>query len=264
MSPKNRQVLLVLWLCACVLLVEGLIAGFEAPKPKPVLFWDGKTLAEVLLDESGQMVHCRLHELEEPSDAEPILKGSGLRVKRPNFKEMLRLINECTFLEKPAANVTHSNATNLLEGVSSWSAWSLWNGILPGTKWCGVGDIADSFEELGTQTDVDACCRAHDHCPVKLKAFRTGYGMINLSLYTKSHCDCDKEFFSCLKTSSNKLADVVGNLYFNIMKFQCLKEHRPFVCIENRTETDGTEKCIKWGADPESKKMQTSVTFLKY
>ncbi|GIY25934.1 acidic phospholipase A2 PA4 [Caerostris extrusa] len=128
----------------------------------------------------------------------------------------------------------------------------------------GVGDIAESFEQLGTQVEVDACCRAHDHCPVKLKAFRTGYGLINLSLYTKSHCDCDREFFSCLKTSRNKVADVVGNFYFNIMKIQCLKEHRPFVCIENRTETDGMTTCIKWGEDPESKKMHTTVTHLRY
>ncbi|KAF8766348.1 Acidic phospholipase A2 PA4 like protein [Argiope bruennichi] len=230
----------VLLLGACTAVVQCMIAEYETYKPKPILYCDGKTLAEIVLGENGEMTHCRLHELEEPSDAEPIIKGSGLQVKYPNFKEMLQLINECTFLEKPAANST-DNTTSSLEVVSTWSAWSLWNGILPGTKWCGVGDIADSFEELGSQTEVDACCRAHDHCPVKLKAFRTGYGMINLSLYTKSHCDCDKEFYSCLKASRNKVADVVGNLYFNIMKIQCIKEHRPFVCTEN---SDFLKMCV--------------------
>ncbi|GFS63185.1 putative DD41D transposase [Trichonephila clavipes] len=122
----------------------------------------------------------------EPSDGDAIIKGSGLKVKYPNFKEMLQLINNCTWLERPAANSTENTTISPLEVVSTWSTWSLWNGILPGTKWCGVGDIAGSFEELGTQMEVDACCRAHDHCPVKLKAFRTGYGIINLSLYTKN------------------------------------------------------------------------------
>ncbi|XP_035226339.1 phospholipase A(2)-like, partial [Stegodyphus dumicola] len=132
------------------------------------------------------------------------------------------------------------------------------------TKWCGVGDIAESFEELGSQAEVDACCRAHDHCPVKLKAFRAGYGLINLSLYTKSHCDCDKEFYSCLKRSENKFADVVGNFYFNFMRAQCIKEHRPFICVENRTEINGGQRCVKWSADPNSKKMQVTLTQLKY
>ncbi|KAG8187722.1 hypothetical protein JTE90_000186 [Oedothorax gibbosus] len=237
---------------------------YEDFGPSPVLYSDGKTLAEVVYDEYGDMVHCKLHELEEDSDADELIRNSGLRVKYPTFNNMLQLINNCTRLERPpAANAT--SAAHPLEPVaSSWSTWTLWNGILPGTKWCGVGDIAGSFEDLGTQQEVDACCRAHDHCPVKLKAFRTGYGLINFSLYTKSHCDCDKEFYSCLKESTNKIADVVGNFYFNIMRVQCIKEHRPFVCIENGTDTSGLQKCIKWGADPDSKKMQTTVTQLKY
>lgn len=37
---------------------------YEDETPKPTLYYDGKTLAEVFLDESGTMVHCRLHELE--------------------------------------------------------------------------------------------------------------------------------------------------------------------------------------------------------
>lgn len=254
----------IFWICTYIVFYETVVAEYNDISPRPILYCDGKTLAEVIFDENGQMVHCRLHELEEPSDADVIVKGSGLKVKYPNFKEMLQLINNCTWLERPVANLTENTTTNPLEVISTWSTWSLWNGILPGTKWCGVGDIAGSFEELGTQMEVDACCRAHDHCPVKLKAFRTGYGIINLSLYTKSHCDCDKEFFSCLKASRNKVADVIGNFYFNIMKIQCIKEHRPFVCVENRTEINGSQKCIKWGADPNSRKMQTSVTLLKY
>lgn len=233
---------------------------------RPILLYDGKTLAEVILDEDGVMRHCRLHELEEESDAEPIIKNSGLPVKYPSFREMLMLINKCTQLEKPGISSTEApptTASSVLD-INSWSQWSLWNGILPGTKWCGIGDIAGSFEELGRETEVDSCCRAHDHCPVKLKAFRTGYGLINLSLYTKSHCDCDKEFHSCLKNTRNKFADAVGNFYFNFMKMQCIKEHRPFICIENRTEIDGGQQCVKWGEDPHSTKMHVTITELEY
>lgn len=248
-----------------VLLTENANSLYEDQTPRPTLFWDGKTLAEVILDENGTMVHCRLHELEEEADAEPLIRGSGLPTKYPNFQTMLQLINNCTRLEMPPGFTIEASPTNSSDhGTDFWSPWSLWNGIVPGTMWCGVGDIADSFEQLGTQADVDACCRAHDHCPVKLKAFRAGYGLINLSLYTKSHCDCDKEFFGCLKNSRNKLSDAVGNFYFNFMRAQCIKEHRPFICVENRTEVDGGVRCVRWSADPNSKIMQVTISQLKY
>ncbi|XP_054724391.1 uncharacterized protein LOC129234419 [Uloborus diversus] len=250
--------------CGFLFFFCGVASQFNDIRPRPILFSDDKTLAEVILDENGDMIHCRLHEMEESSDAEAIIKGSGLDVKYPSFKTMLQLINNCTRLAMPSINATMV-ATTEAPASHFWSPWAnMWNGIMPGTKWCGVGDIAESFEELGSQADVDACCRAHDHCPVKLKSFRAGYGLINLSLYTKSHCDCDKEFYGCLKGSENKFADVVGNFYFNIMRMQCLKEHRPFICVENRTDVDGGQRCVKWSADPNSKKMQVTLTHLKY
>lgn len=54
-----------------------------------------------------------------------------------------------------------------------------------GTKWCGPGDVASSYDDLGPIMDVDSCCRAHDHCPIKVKGFATAHGLVNLSLYTK-------------------------------------------------------------------------------
>lgn len=62
---------------------------------------------------------------------------------------------------------------------------SVWKGIVPGTRWCGLGDSALDYHDLGPRSDIDLCCRAHDHCPIRLKAFRMGYGLINFSFYTK-------------------------------------------------------------------------------
>ena len=42
---------------------------------------------------------------------------------------------------------------------------------------------------------MDKCCRAHDHCPVKIKAFSSNYGATNYHVYTKSHCACDDLFY---------------------------------------------------------------------
>ena len=39
--------------------------------------------------------------------------------------------------------------------------WNLLNRILimPGTKWCGAGDIAEHYHDLGYHRDADKCCR---------------------------------------------------------------------------------------------------------
>lgn len=78
-----------------------------------------------------------------------------------------------------------SNSSASSSGGPGANFISMWKGIVPGTKWCGLGDSALDYHDLGGKADVDLCCRAHDHCPVRLKAFRMGYGLINFSFYTK-------------------------------------------------------------------------------
>lgn len=33
----------------------------------------------------------------------------------------------------------------------------------PGTRWCGPGNTADDYDDLGTHPEEDKCCRRHDH-----------------------------------------------------------------------------------------------------
>ena len=52
----------------CVYVIECSIPNaksqYEDYAPKPVLYCEGKTLAEVIYDDNGNMVHCILHEVE--------------------------------------------------------------------------------------------------------------------------------------------------------------------------------------------------------
>lgn len=57
--------------------------------------------------------------------------------------------------------------------------------FLAGTKWCGVGNIALSYSDLGREREVDKCCREHDHCSDFIKPFRYKYGLFNWSLFTR-------------------------------------------------------------------------------
>ncbi len=45
--------------------------------------------------------------------------------------------------------------------ISSIWSWNVFNRVLimPGTKWCGQGDVAEHYNDLGYHSDVDKCCR---------------------------------------------------------------------------------------------------------
>ncbi|XP_054166387.1 phospholipase A2-like isoform X2 [Oppia nitens] len=226
--------------------------------PMDIILKMDKTMAVLEFDHSSKMMEkCQLFDLEKEAEkADITAAGTGLPVIKSDFRTMQEAINKCRELsEKVSAN--HSlepfTAANSNITENSISLFSLWRGLIPGTKWCGLGDAANNYDDLGTKRDIDVCCRAHDHCPIRLKALRYGYGLINLSLYTKSHCDCDEDFLKCLKRSSNSYATMLGNFYFNVLKVQCIKEERPVVCLEIRKNSIGKDECLRYEVSTESR-----------
>ncbi|XP_064623030.1 phospholipase A2-like [Lineus longissimus] len=98
--------------------------------------------------------------------------------------------------------------------------------MYPGTKWCGPGNNAKDFNDLGTERETDKCCRTHDHC----KDFIAGsssannkYKLANTSPYTASSCKCDAILYRCLKMANTEASNGVGNLFFNVFQIQCFK-----------------------------------------
>lgn len=109
-------------------------------------------------------------------------------------------------------------------GIFYTSPFSLLSGIIPGTKWCGTGDIAESYHDLGDDATMDRCCRTHDLCPLKVRAYQKRYNLNNNSIYTKSHCKCDDMLFECLKNTNTSAAQVMGSIYFNLVQVPCVEE----------------------------------------
>lgn len=57
--------------------------------------------------------------------------------------------------------------------------------IFLGTKWCGNGNIAEDYNDLGKFAETDACCRDHDHCGDYISAMMTKHNLTNDALYTR-------------------------------------------------------------------------------
>ncbi|XP_015520383.1 acidic phospholipase A2 PA4 [Neodiprion virginianus] len=99
--------------------------------------------------------------------------------------------------------------------------------IYPGTKWCGPGNIANSYDDLGQHAAEDACCREHDNCPLTIGPQQCKDGICNNSPITRSHCDCDAKFRRCLQSLNTEVANTLGALFFNVVQVTCFKERRP-------------------------------------
>lgn len=47
---------------------------------------------------------------------------------------------------------------------------------------------------------------------------------IYIHIYYRSHCICDKTFYNCLKKAKHSTGDLMGTLYFNILRVPCVDE----------------------------------------
>lgn len=107
--------------------------------------------------------------------------------------------------------------------------------VYPGTKWCGPGDDAEDYEDLGRLENTDKCCRAHDNCPVHILPFQTVYHYLNYRPYSLTHCTCDENLFNCLKVVGREVAaergdsDMVGKVFFYEANIPCFRlEHAKY------------------------------------
>ncbi|XP_075983929.1 phospholipase A2-like [Anticarsia gemmatalis] len=107
--------------------------------------------------------------------------------------------------------------------------------IFPGTKWCGAGNSADNYDDLGPERETDMCCREHDHCPDVIAGGETKHNLTNTAFYTRLHCECDEVFHDCLKAANTTTSKLIGSIYFNALMTKCFREDYPI------------DECIKKG-----------------
>ncbi|XP_071448665.1 phospholipase A2-like [Hetaerina americana] len=101
--------------------------------------------------------------------------------------------------------------------------------IFPGTKWCGDGNISMHDEDYGYFKKTDRCCKDHDYCPDFIAGRDTKYGLQNDAFYTRLHCDCDIQFYDCLKKTRVFVSDEIGFTYFNAIGTRCYRQDYPII-----------------------------------
>ncbi|XP_058790375.1 uncharacterized protein LOC131663773 isoform X2 [Phymastichus coffea] len=127
--------------------------------------------------------------------------------------------------------------------------------MYPGTKWCGPGNTAKSYDDLGIHAAEDSCCREHDHCPVTINPQQCIHGICNISPITRSHCDCDAKFRRCLQVINTEVANTIGALFFNVIQVTCFKERRPCSQWQRNgyAESEWARLCSQYKFQPSDK-----------
>lgn len=82
------------------------------------------------------------------------------QINRPleiKFKEMLNLMSQCDIVDRQNRKRVESRSVPKGEVIETADTkhqfksnpFALFSGIIPGTKWCGTGDIATTYSDLG-------------------------------------------------------------------------------------------------------------------
>ncbi|XP_063703588.1 uncharacterized protein LOC134833256 [Culicoides brevitarsis] len=204
-----------------------------------MIYYHDATIAVVELGPEKLLLGCELIEVFSDMEGKSMLRKLS-KINRPleiSFKDMMKLMYQCElvdkaeqktrddYLEEMQSDQPIQESRGGLFDNQAFPSISLLSGIIPGTKWCGTGDIAKSYHDLGTESNVDRCCRTHDLCPSKVRPYQKRYELENNSLYTKSHCTCDDMLFSCLKHSNSSAGNLLGTIYFNLVQVPCIENN---------------------------------------
>ncbi|KAL0266675.1 UNVERIFIED_CONTAM: hypothetical protein PYX00_009159 [Menopon gallinae] len=164
-----------------------------------------------------------------------------------------RLINDRLRVQKKATTdplyfhtISHQELQELSKSCKDRYTGSSSVGFrFPGTKWCGPGNTAQRYDDLGEKSEVDRCCRDHDHCPTWLEPGQCRRGICNISPFTRSLCDCDRAFKKCLQEVNTSDARIIATLYFNVAQITCFKDRRS--CPQwMRNDPSYTWFCDEW------------------
>lgn len=128
----------------------------------------------------------------------------------------------------------------------------------PGTLWCGAGNTADNYDQLGGLyafnifelvnliwlcnnynnsdllvagdfAETDSCCRIHDHCPHVIHSFSANYGHTNFKWHSICHCDCDNAWVKYITLTFMCLNVFLRSSQFTVWRLCCYAKCCPSI-----------------------------------
>ncbi|GFV58003.1 phospholipase A2 [Trichonephila clavipes] len=112
-----------------------------------------------------------------------------------------------------------------------------------GTNYCGQGNIAENYHDLGVFNETDACCREHDYCDDIIRPGRTKHNLINPFGTTRLHCKCDQALRDCFRKANSVVSNTVGYIFFSVLQTQCFDFDYPASgCLLWRRHLKATNK----------------------
>lgn len=186
----------------------------------------------ILIEErdGGKLLNCEIIDVSNydfEKAKKSITEAVGLPVNHIDMDKMVKIMQECQSL--PVTPLSEfeikGNATYTNDQITQLRKRDRYVYRILGTKWCGKGNIAHNYYDLGTEIEVDKCCRTHDFCPSNIPPRTTRYNLANTDTYTKSHCTCDENLRECLKSTRHSTGDLTHFMYFTISDPQCFENN---------------------------------------
>ncbi|XP_034024611.1 uncharacterized protein proca1 [Thalassophryne amazonica] len=172
-----------------------------------------------LVSPAGKLLDCSV--TVEQTRAEPLVRTCRMeqRAERHLLETPFARVDEAKLMCEEFRKSTKGDAARHDAAVKR----SKRGFTYPGTLWCGAGNMADGYEQLGDFAETDSCCRTHDHCPHVIHAFSSKYGHTNFKWHSISHCHCDNTLKACLRKVNDTSSRVVGQAFFNVIGVPCFE-----------------------------------------
>lgn len=187
------------------------------------VFFSGHRLAEVFLDEDGLVGSCNMFG-DRALIGELLSSAPAFAVDQVNRYQMSNVVHQC---ERRPQNVKDSYFPRLRDKGLQGAL------VFPGTKWCGAGNVATHYNDLGEFREADMCCREHDSANESIPPFGAKRGIRNNLFYTMTGCEADKRFFDCLLKAQTFTSFSLGVGYFDLLRTKCYMYGRPTKCADN-------------------------------
>ncbi|BFG05412.1 phospholipase A2 [Drosophila madeirensis] len=125
----------------------------------------------------------------------------------------------------------------------------------PGTKWCGPGNTAANFDDLGRERETDKCCRAHDHCEEIIESHSALHGLpTNTDWFPILKCTCEQTFINCLQAVNSLTSNTLGRIYYGSRR-KCFANGYPTTGCKQYQEGTFRKRCIRYNVDKASAKV---------